>query len=244
LEGRLVVEPRDSVGRERAEEELRRQSDLYESLLRAQSEVGEGFIVAGGWRIERANEAFCRISGYGAAELEGLASFLDLIVPEQRAQVGVYVRRRLRNEEVGDRREVAMVHKSGRRVELEIAVKMLCSDGRSRFVMIARDITERKKAEEERRRAEEELAYLSHYDPLTGLANRALLQDRLRQALARAEYTGEGGAPVALMVLDLDHFKTVNDSLGDAGGDELLKGVARRLEECVRESDAVAPSGW
>ncbi len=147
-----MVESRGSAGRERAEEELQR--DLYESFLRAQSEVGEGFVIAEGWRIDSANEAFCRICGYGAAELEGLASFLELIVPEQRAQVGVYVRRRLRNEEVGDRREVAIVHKSGRRVELEIAVKMLCSDGRARFVMVARDITERKKAEDERRRAE------------------------------------------------------------------------------------------
>ena len=97
-EGRLVVESRGSAGHERAEEELRRQRDLYESLLRAQSEVGEGFIIADGWRIERANEAFCRISGYGAAELEGLAFFLGLIVPEQRAQADMYVRRRLRDE--------------------------------------------------------------------------------------------------------------------------------------------------
>jgi PAS domain S-box-containing protein len=153
-----VVESRGSAGRERVEEELRRQRDLCESLLRAQSEVGEGFVIAEGWRIDRANEAFCRISGYGAAELEELASFLELIVPEQRAQAGVYVRRRLRNEEVGERREVAIVHKSGRRVELEIAARMLCSDGRARFVMIARDITERKKVEEERRRVEEDTA--------------------------------------------------------------------------------------
>jgi PAS domain S-box-containing protein len=137
LERRLVVESRGPVGRERAEEDLRQQRDLCRSLLRTQSEVDEGFVIAEGWRIDRASEAFCRISGYGAAELEGLASFLELIVPEQRAQAGVYVRRRLRNEEVGDRMEVAIVHKSGRRVELEIAVKMLCSDGRARFVMIA-----------------------------------------------------------------------------------------------------------
>jgi PAS domain S-box-containing protein len=187
LESRLVVEARGSARRERAEEELCRQRDLCESPLRAQSEVGEGFVIADGWRIDRASEAFRRISGYGAAELEGLASFLELIIPERRTQVGVYVRRRLRNEEVGDRREVAIVHKSGRRVELEMAVKMLCSDGRARFVMIARDITERKKAEEERHRAEGELAYLSRHDPLTGLANRARLLGRLKQALARAD---------------------------------------------------------
>jgi PAS domain S-box-containing protein len=114
--------------------------------LCAQSEVGEGFIIAEGWRIERANEAFCRISGYDAAEFEGLASFLEPIVPEQRAQAGVYVRRRLRNEAVGDHKEVAIVHKSGRRVELEIAVEMLRSDGRARFAVIARDVSGRKKS--------------------------------------------------------------------------------------------------
>ena len=150
-----MTDPRGVAGYGRVEEELGRQRDLCESLLRAQSEVGEGFAIAQGWRIERANEAFCRISGYGAAELEGLASFLELIVPEQRAQAGVYVRRRLRNEEVGDRRDVTILHKSGRRVELEMAVKMLRSDSRARFVVIARDITGRKEAEEERRRAEE-----------------------------------------------------------------------------------------
>ncbi len=158
--------------------------------------TGEGFFIAEGWRIERANEAFCQISGYDAADLEGLPSFLELIVPDQRAQAGVYVRRRLRNEEVGDRREVAILHKSGRRVELEIAVKMLRSDGRARFVVIARDITGRK-------RAEIELAYLSHYNLLLGLANRALPRYHPKQALARAEYTG---AVVALVFLDLDRF--------------------------------------
>ena len=100
---------------------------------------------------------------------------------------------------------------------------------------------ERKKAEEERHRAEGELAYLSRHDPLTGLANRARLQDRLKQALARAEYTGEGGAPVALMVLD--HFKAINDSLGGAGGDELLKGVAHRRSVYPRGRYR-SPSGW
>ena len=92
----------------------------------------------------------------------------------------------------------------------------------------------------ERKRAEEELAYMAQYDSLTGLANRALFRDRLEQALARAERNGN---LVALMFLDLDRFKAVNDTLGHSYGDELLKEVARRVEGRVRESDTVARLG-
>jgi diguanylate cyclase (GGDEF)-like protein len=92
----------------------------------------------------------------------------------------------------------------------------------------------------ERKKAEERLAYLAQYDHLTGLANRALFQDRLEQALARAE---RSGYMVALMFLDLDRFKAVNDTLGHAAGDTLLETVARRIEERVRESDTVARLG-
>jgi diguanylate cyclase (GGDEF)-like protein len=92
----------------------------------------------------------------------------------------------------------------------------------------------------ERKKAEENLAYLKQYDPLTGLANRTLFQDRLQQALARADRDGE---MVALILLDLDHFKAVNDFLGHAGGDELLKEVAARIEGLVRKSDTVARLG-
>ena len=92
----------------------------------------------------------------------------------------------------------------------------------------------------ERKKAEENLAHLKQYDPLTGLANRALFQDRLQQALARADRDDE---TVALMLLDLDHFKAVNDVLGHAGGDELLREVASRIEGRVGESATVARLG-
>ena len=92
----------------------------------------------------------------------------------------------------------------------------------------------------ERKRAEEHLAYLSQYDSLTGLANRALFQDRLAQTCARADRNGN---PVALMFLDLDRFKSFNDALGHSFGDMLLRTVAERLTECVREGDTVARMG-
>ena len=92
----------------------------------------------------------------------------------------------------------------------------------------------------ERKRAEERLAYLAYYDPVTDLPNRSLLLDRLSQALA---YGHRHDSPVAVMFLDLDRFKAVNDTFGHAAGDQLLKVVAQRLTHYVRESDTVARLG-
>ncbi|MGE3153400.1 MAG: diguanylate cyclase [Nitrospiraceae bacterium] len=92
----------------------------------------------------------------------------------------------------------------------------------------------------ERKRTEERLTYLAQYDHLTGLVNRALFQDRLVQAIARSRRTQQG---FALMLLDLDGFKAVNDSLGHDAGDRVLRIVADRLKNCVREVDTVARMG-
>lgn len=92
----------------------------------------------------------------------------------------------------------------------------------------------------QRRVAEERLKIIAQYDPLTGLANRSLLQDRIKRALIRAKRHKQF---MALLFLDLDGFKLINDSLGHEVGDELLKKVAQRLEACVRQSDTIARLG-
>jgi diguanylate cyclase (GGDEF)-like protein/PAS domain S-box-containing protein len=102
-----------------------------------------------------------------------------------------------------------------------------------RMVGTNEDITEREQMEER-------MAYLAHYDPLTGLANRSLFYDRLRQALSMARRNEVG---LALLYMDLDGFKEVNDTLGHASGDLLLREVATRLRRCVRGSDSVARLG-
>jgi diguanylate cyclase (GGDEF)-like protein/PAS domain S-box-containing protein len=98
------------------------------------------------------------------------------------------------------------------------------------FVCLFSDITERKQAADE-------IEYLAFYDSLTHLANRRMLLDRLKRAFAASKRNGNDGA---LLFLDIDHFKTLNDSLGHAVGDLLLQQVAARLTECLRESDTVA----
>ena len=105
--------------------------------------------------------------------------------------------------------------------------------GKQAVIFLARDITERKVKEDE-------IAWLAFYDPLTGLPNRRLLQDRLHQAMASSKRSRQRGA---LLFIDLDNFKTLNDTLGHDKGDILLQQVASRLAECVRECDTVARLG-
>ncbi|APV51943.1 hypothetical protein BWI17_21085 [Betaproteobacteria bacterium GR16-43] len=107
-------------------------------------------------------------------------------------------------------------------------------DGRAlRLVGIAMDITERKLAEQR-------IAHMAHHDALTGLPNRVLLHDRIRQAIAQAH---RAGGEVAVLFIDLDRFKTINDSLGHPLGDRLLQSVASRLLVCLREGDTVSRLG-
>ena len=98
---------------------------------------------------------------------------------------------------------------------------------------IGSDITERKAAEQR-------IEYLAYHDALTGLPNRLLVQDRFTQAMAQADRDRH---KVALVYLDLDNFKAINDTLGHAAGDELLKEVAQRLRSCVRDSDTISRQG-
>jgi diguanylate cyclase (GGDEF)-like protein/PAS domain S-box-containing protein len=116
---------------------------------------------------------------------------------------------------------------------VELTVSQTELDGRAQYVVMFRDITER-------RITQERLQYLANYDSLTGLPNRTLFRDRLGHAMARARRSGQ---PMALMFLDLDHFKVINDSLGHEVGDQLLRHVAETLGNCLRRVDSLARHG-
>jgi diguanylate cyclase (GGDEF)-like protein/PAS domain S-box-containing protein len=116
---------------------------------------------------------------------------------------------------------------------VEITSSQARLDGLLQNILIVRDITDRKLTQDR-------LSFLANYDSLTGLPNRALFRDRLAQAMTRAR---RHGTPVALMFLDLDNFKVINDSLGHAVGDQLLRHVAETMKGCLRDVDSLLPRG-
>ena len=129
--------------------------------------------------------------------------------------------------------EANFLRRDGSDFPVEVSARLIELGGEWFFQGILRDITERKKAEEK-------IQFLAHHDALTGLPNRALLNDRLGQSLARAN---RYGSRVAILFLDFDRFKNINDSLGHTVGDGVLRAVADRLKSCVREGDTVARLG-
>ncbi|WP_019140309.1 bifunctional diguanylate cyclase/phosphodiesterase [Noviherbaspirillum massiliense] len=131
------------------------------------------------------------------------------------------------------RTEEKLVRVDGSTVDVDINSSSFMHKGRPAVLRMMRDITERK-------RSAEQLAYLAHYDSLTGLPNRALFHQRLNHALTIAERPGRS---LEVLFLDLDRFKEINDTLGHAVGDLVLKETAHRLQSILRESDTVARLG-
>jgi diguanylate cyclase (GGDEF)-like protein/PAS domain S-box-containing protein len=134
---------------------------------------------------------------------------------------------------LNSRVETIAMHADGTAFPIELAITHIDLRGRMGFTAFLRDLTEAK-------RVERELTRLAFHDTLTGLPNRALFSDRLQQAVVRSERHAE---PLAVMFLDLDNFKVVNDSIGHEAGDRLLVAVAERLRGCLRAEDTVARFG-
>ena len=129
--------------------------------------------------------------------------------------------------------ETLATRADGSEFPVELTVSETLLDGTRQFILIVRDITDRKLTQER-------LSFLANFDSLTGLPNRVLFRDRLAQAMARAR---RSTTPMALMFLDLDNFKVINDSLGHAVGDQLLREVAELLKHCLRTVDSLARPG-
>ena len=183
--------------------------------------------------IVSVNKAFTRITGYGPEDVLGKTP--EALVSDEQASAMRSEISKIVLEHGHWKGELWSSKKNGESYLEERSVSAVKDDdGRIvNFIILFSDVTKQK--EDERR-----LQFLAHHDPLTGLANRNLFQHRCEEALLRAN---RKNAKAAVMFIDLDHFKTVNDSLGHAYGDELLRNVAVRLQECVRKTDSVARLG-
>ena len=174
-----------------------------------------------------------RILGYGPDGLINRNPF-DAIHPRDRPAVQAGFRALVAGLTITDPIEFRFRHAEGRWIHLEgVGTNLLKEAGIGGIVLTSRDITQRKLAEQR-------IRHVAHHDALTGLPNRSLLRDRLVQALTRAHERGE---LVAVLFINLDRFKTVNESLGHSEGDELLKKVSARLRECLRDTDTLARFG-
>ncbi|HEX5709409.1 MAG TPA: EAL domain-containing protein, partial [Pyrinomonadaceae bacterium] len=237
---RLRVETTDDAAARVVERDERR------SVRATRDEVGEMFrdafegaaagmaLVSAKGNFLKVNRALLDILGYEESAL--LAKTLqDVAHADDLAPVLAAVKRLLGATQGSHEMEMRLVRAGGEEVWVQlIAARAGSRKSSARMVFQVQDITERK-------RSEEQLLHDAFHDPLTKLPNRALFIDHVKLTIARAKR--RPGHLFAVLFLDLDRFKIVNDSLGHMFGDQLLVGIARRLEGCLREGDTVARVG-
>ena len=223
----ILLALEDITQRKQAEEERDRLALIVESS-------NDGiFSISLDHAITSWNKGAENIFGYRAAEIIGKPVFT--IIPFQRhAERSQMLEMILRGEEI-QHYETTRIRKDGREIQVSITTSpMLGAEGKIvGNAVIARDVTERSKMEEI-------IKHQANHDPLTDLPNRQLFMELLSLELAEARRYGK---QLALLFLDLNGFKQVNDTLGHGCGDRLLQEVAKRLRDCVRESDTVARLG-
>ena len=223
---RMIGANTDITERKLAEAEVKIAAIAFESQ--------EGMMVTDANNvILRVNKAFTSITGYTSDDAVGQTPYL-ISSGQHDEDFFLAMWNSLKNQEAWEG-DIWNRRKNGEVYPEHLTITAVKGDSNivTHYVATLTDITLRKAAEEEIQR-------LAFYDALTGLPNRRLLLDRLKQA---AIYNARSGRSGAILFLDLDHFKTLNDTLGHDVGDLLLQQVALRLESCVREGDTVARLG-
>ena len=211
--------------------ELRHSEARFRALVQHSSDVV--LLIGPDTTVRYVSPSILRVMGYQPDDLH-LAPLLELVHPEDRAVLLSFVRGALTSPGATDPVEMRFRHAEGSWCYIETIGNNLLDDPDIGGIVInARDTSDRK-------RLEEELAWQAYHDPLTGLPNRRLFLDRLEGALARARRSGQD---VALLFIDLDGFKTINDSLGHRGGDDVLTAVAQRMLGAVRPGDTRRAAG-
>jgi diguanylate cyclase (GGDEF)-like protein/PAS domain S-box-containing protein len=209
-----------------AEAEARAERDHATAIISA---MGEGYALTMDGEIKAVNEAICHLTGFSPADLVGARAPYPFWPLDQESQLEELL------GETGGTREVTLVRADGERFEAEVTTRPArVQDGRAiGFVNTVRDVSVQK-------RHQRELERLARTDSLTQLANRYVLQEALeREAGRRSTDTRQ----LALVLLDVDLFKQINDRFGHPAGDAVLVEVARRLERTVRAGEVLARVG-
>jgi diguanylate cyclase (GGDEF)-like protein/PAS domain S-box-containing protein len=221
---------RDITARQQAEAALKASQEKFAKAFHSSPDAITITERDSGRYIE-INEGFSRLTGYRADEVLGRTSKEMNIWarPSERDQMLEELRRNGRVHHL----EMIGQHRDGSQKVVEVSVEQIDLEGTACLLLTARDVSALKDAQAQ-------IQHLAYHDPLTNLPNRALLTDRLTQQIALLQRHKMRGA---LLFLDLDHFKHINDSLGHPLGDAVLKMVTARLEASVRLEDTVARLG-
>ena len=223
---------RDITGRMRAEETLRQSEARFKGAFE-DSAIGMAINSPEG-RLLQVNRALCNMLGFTREELRG-KSFQDITHPDDLALNLELYRESLAGKRDSYQMDKRYLRKNGEPVWIQLNVSLVRdAEGKPlQFVTQIQDISAR-------RAAQQAAEHLALHDALTGLANSRLLPDRIEQAIAAAR---RAGTKVGVVFVDLDGFKPVNDRLGHAAGDHLLREIGRRLKAALREGDTVARTG-
>jgi diguanylate cyclase (GGDEF)-like protein/PAS domain S-box-containing protein len=214
-----------------AEHAARQNEARFRSLVQHSSDVI--IVTRADGTVRFVSPSATRVFGYDPAEMVR-HTIAELLHPDDRERAGTFFRSAAQAPGVTGPVEWRFRQPDGSWLNAEILATNLLHDPSVKGVVLnTRDVSER-------RRLEEQLTHQAFHDPLTGLANRALFRDRVSHALALAQ---RRGSLVTVLFLDLDDFKTVNDSLGHAEGDRLLIAAAERFLACARSADTVARLG-
>lgn len=228
----LVAVVRDISARLKAETVLRESEERFRAAFN-QAAVGLAHVGPDG-RWLMVNRKLCEIVGYSQKELVGM-SFQEITHPEDLIADKELARRMMARELDEKTREKRYRHKNGYYIWVNLTSSLVRDEnGKPKYYStVVEDISRRKQIEEE-------LLHLASHDALTHLPNRSLLLDRLSQALA---YANRSSGQVAIMLIDLDRFKNINDSLGHDVGDKIIMEVGRRLSSLGQHGDTIARVG-
>ena len=211
-------------------QELREGADSFRYLVEA---AHEGIAVVQNKQLVYLNPRLCQMSGYDETELKALPSFMPLIHPSVRDVMMANYQRRLAGEAAPQRYESLFLRKDGASYPIELSGVAIVWGGQPATLNMLTDISDRKAAEKK-------ILYLAHHDGLTGLVNRTVLNERIKQTIDLAQLSND---LFAVLFIDLNAFKQVNDTHGHEVGDVLLQQVTLRIKQQLRDIDTLARIG-
>lgn len=226
----IVTTLRDITQQQRAEAALKASEEKFAKAFHSSPDAITITERDSGRYLE-VNDGFCRLTGYSSEHVLGRTVY----------EIGIWADHKQRALLISDLQEKGRVHhremqgrnKDGELLTVDVSVEPITLNETACLLLTARDVSQLKNAQAQ-------IQHLAYHDPLTDLPNRALLMDRLSQQIALLKRHNLRGA---LLFLDLDHFKHINDSLGHPVGDSVLKIITARLEASVRMEDTVARLG-